>query len=132
MAKPAIPPLKKASHSLAPYLGLGAATGHTFAQEPQSMQASSSMMYLVSPAVMQLTGHSGSHAPQLMQSSLITYAISYSSHKKHVGFPSFIVSHHGHAVNVPVVVGIRKNHLRTRAVAVESWFRSVVCPPIPQ
>lgn len=61
------------------YCGWGAPTGQTFAQEPQSMHALSSMMYLVSPAEMQLTGHSGSQAPQLMQSSLITYAITNTS-----------------------------------------------------
>lgn len=61
------------------YLGFGALTGQTLAQDPQSMQASSSITYFVSPAVMQLTGHSGSQAPQLMQSSLITYAIVSSS-----------------------------------------------------
>jgi len=57
------------------YFGWGAPTGQTFAQEPQSMQAPSSITYFVSPAEMQLTGHSGSQAPQLMQSSLITYAM---------------------------------------------------------
>jgi hypothetical protein len=35
------------------------------------MQAAASITYLVSPAEMQLTGHSGSQAPQLMQSSLM-------------------------------------------------------------
>jgi hypothetical protein len=53
------------------HFGCGAETGQTFEHAPQSMHALSSIMYLVSPAVMQLTGHSGSQAPQLMQSSLI-------------------------------------------------------------
>ena len=61
------------------YCGCGASTGQTDAQAPQSMQASASITYLVSPAVIALTGHSGSQAPQLIHESSIKYAICNSS-----------------------------------------------------
>jgi hypothetical protein len=54
------------------YEGLGAPTGQTSAQAPHSMQVSASIMYWLSPWEIALTGHSASHAPQLMHSSLIT------------------------------------------------------------
>ena len=53
------------------YSALGAETGQTSAQAPQSMQVAASITYLSSPAVIALTGHSLSQAPQLMHSSLI-------------------------------------------------------------
>jgi hypothetical protein len=58
------------------YSGFGASTGHTFAHDPHSIHASASITNLLSPAEIQETGHSDSHAPQLIQSSLIKYAIS--------------------------------------------------------
>jgi len=58
------------------YSGFGASTGQTSAHAPHSMHSSGSITYLVSPAEMQLTGHSDSQAPQLIHSSLIKYAIS--------------------------------------------------------
>lgn len=57
------------------YCGFGAPTGQTPAQEPQSMQVAASMTILPSPSEIALTGHCGSQAPQLIHSSLITYAI---------------------------------------------------------
>ena len=54
------------------YACCGASTGHTFAQAPHSMHASASITYMLSPAEIHDTGHSDSHAPQLMQESLIT------------------------------------------------------------
>ena len=54
------------------YCGCGASTGQTFAQAPQSMQASLTTE-IVSPAEIAFTGHSGSQAPQEIQESLITY-----------------------------------------------------------
>jgi hypothetical protein len=65
------------------YLGCGAPTGQTPAHEPQSMQLSASTTYVLSPAEMQLTGHSASHAPQLMQSSLMKYAMVYTSNNQY-------------------------------------------------
>jgi hypothetical protein len=53
------------------YAGLGAETGQTLAQAPQSMQVSASITYRSSPAWIASTGHSASHAPQEMQSLLI-------------------------------------------------------------
>jgi hypothetical protein len=41
------------------------------------MHALASITYLLSPADMQDTGHSASHAPQLIHSSFIKYAIGY-------------------------------------------------------
>jgi hypothetical protein len=54
------------------YWGMGASTGQTAAQLPQSMHWLSSITYLSSPSEMQPTGHSGSQAPQLMHSLVIT------------------------------------------------------------
>ena len=45
----------------------GAPTGQTPAQEPQSMQVSASITYLLSPSLIALTGHSAAQAPQLIQ-----------------------------------------------------------------
>ncbi len=53
----------------------GAPTGQTLAQDPQSIQVSGSITYLPSPSEIAFTGHSASQAPQLIHSSLITYAI---------------------------------------------------------
>jgi len=53
------------------YSGWGASTGHTLLQVPHSIQIVSSIIYLSSPADIQLTGHSGSQAPQLIQASVI-------------------------------------------------------------
>ena len=53
------------------YSALGASTGHTSAQDPHSMQLSASITYWSSPADIHSTGHSYSHAPQLIQASLI-------------------------------------------------------------
>lgn len=39
------------------------------------MQVAASITYLSPPLEIAFTGHSASHAPQLMQSDLITYAI---------------------------------------------------------
>jgi hypothetical protein len=49
----------------------GAPTGHTDAQEPQSMQVSGSITYLSSPSEIASTGHSAAQAPQEMHSSVI-------------------------------------------------------------
>jgi hypothetical protein len=57
------------------YALTGALTGQTSAQEPQSMHLPSSITYLPSPSAIQLWGHSPSHAPQEMHSSVILYAI---------------------------------------------------------
>jgi hypothetical protein len=67
------------------YFCCGASTGHTFAHAPHSIQASSSITYLESPADMHDTGHSASQAPQLMQSSVIKYAIISTSQLKYIG-----------------------------------------------
>jgi hypothetical protein len=61
------------------YACLGASTGQTLAQVPQSTQTLSSITYLPSPSLMQETGHSEAQAPQLMQSSLILYAMIHTS-----------------------------------------------------
>lgn len=61
---------RNAAHS-----GFGASTGQTPAQVPQSMHSSLLITYLPSFSEIQLTGHSSAHAPQAMQSSVITYAI---------------------------------------------------------
>jgi hypothetical protein len=53
------------------YSGCGASTGQTLLQAPHSIQADASITYLSSPADIQLTGHSDSQAPQLMQASVI-------------------------------------------------------------
>lgn len=55
--------------------GFGAPTGQTDAHAPHSIQQSASITKIPSPSEIQLTGHSASHAPQLIQSSLIRYAI---------------------------------------------------------
>lgn len=57
------------------YSAEGAPTGQTPAQAPHSIQVSASITYLPSPSEIALTGHSASQAPQLMHSSLITYAM---------------------------------------------------------
>jgi len=56
-----------------------ASTGQESTQAPQSMQPEASITYLASPSEIALVGHSASQAPQLMQSSLIRYAIKYTS-----------------------------------------------------
>ena len=53
------------------YSAPGAPTGQTLAQAPQSMHLPGSISYLSAPAEIAPTGHSASHAPQLMQSLLI-------------------------------------------------------------
>ena len=55
--------------------GFGAPTGHTPAQAPHSIQRFGSISYFPSPSLIASTGHSAWQAPQLMQSSLIQYAI---------------------------------------------------------
>ncbi len=45
------------------------------AHDPQSMQRSALMTYKPSPSLIAETVHSPSHAPQLMHSELITYAM---------------------------------------------------------
>jgi hypothetical protein len=55
--------------------GLGASTGQTPAQAPQSVQSAASMTKISSPSLIAETGHSPSQAPQLMHSELITYAM---------------------------------------------------------
>lgn len=55
--------------------GFGASTGQTEAQAPQSIQSSASITNLSSPSLIAETVHSPSHAPQLMHSELITYAM---------------------------------------------------------
>ena len=57
------------------YFCAGAPTGQTSEQAPQSMHFSGSMSYLPSPSEIACTGHSGSHAPQLMHSSEMLYAM---------------------------------------------------------
>lgn len=57
------------------YSAFGAETGQTPAHAPHSTQASASITYLPSPAVIAFTGHSLSQAPQAIHSSEITYAI---------------------------------------------------------
>jgi hypothetical protein len=52
--------------------GTGASTGHTSAQEPQSVQRSGLITYLSSPSLMASTGHSSTHTPQLIHSSVMT------------------------------------------------------------
>lgn len=56
------------------YASTGAPTGQTPAHAPQEMHAPSSTLNLPSPSEIALTGHSLSHAPQLIHSSLIIYA----------------------------------------------------------
>jgi hypothetical protein len=53
------------------YAGTQASTGQTEAHVAQAVHFSWSITYLSSPAEMALSGHSGSHAPQEMQSSVI-------------------------------------------------------------
>ena len=48
-----------------------ASDGQTSTQAPQSVQVSASITYLPSPSLIASTGHSLSHAPQEMHSSLI-------------------------------------------------------------
>lgn len=79
------------------YSCTGASTGQTFAHAPHSMHSSGFITYLSSPALMQLTGHSGSHAPQLMQASVILYAI-----PGHLLKISFIILPLKHAIENPV------------------------------
>jgi hypothetical protein len=52
-----------------------ASAGHTFAQEPQEMQASSAISYFSAPSEIASTGHSGWQLPQLRHASVILYAI---------------------------------------------------------
>jgi hypothetical protein len=52
-----------------------APVGHVLSQAPQSMQASASMTYWVSPWEIASTGQDSMQLPQLMQVSLITRAI---------------------------------------------------------
>jgi hypothetical protein len=59
------------SNNIYYYSGCGASTGQTPLQAPHSIQTSASITYLSSPADIQLTGHSASQAPQLIQASLI-------------------------------------------------------------
>lgn len=66
------PPLSQQTYAYSP---LGAPTGQTSAQLPHSVQTAGSMTYLPSPSEIADTGHSASHAPHAMQSSLIVYAI---------------------------------------------------------
>ena len=54
---------------------LMAETGQTSTQLPQSVHFAGSITYFDSPWLMACTGHSGSHAPQEMQSSEITWVI---------------------------------------------------------
>ena len=61
------------------YSCTGAPTGHVLAQAPHSIHVSASITYFESPSLIALTGHSAAHAPQLMQSSVILYAM-----KKHL------------------------------------------------
>ena len=61
------------------YSSCGAPTGQTPSQAPQDTQASSSITYLPSPSEIALFGHSSAHAPHMMQSSEILYAIKYTS-----------------------------------------------------
>jgi len=57
------------------YSASGAPTGQAPAHAPHSIHASASITNLPSPSVIASTGHSEAQAPQLMQSSLIIYAI---------------------------------------------------------
>jgi hypothetical protein len=57
------------------YAGLDASVGQTEAQVPQSEHFVGSITYFESPSEIAPSGHSVSHAPQEMQSSDITYAI---------------------------------------------------------
>ena len=58
---------------------LGASTGQASAQVPQSMHLSSTISYLPSPSTIASVGQFSAQAPQEMQSSLILYAMIYSS-----------------------------------------------------
>ena len=60
------------------YAWLMQLTGHWPAHAPQSMQVSGLISYWESPWEIAPTGHCDSQEPQLMQSLLITYAISKS------------------------------------------------------
>jgi len=53
------------------YAGCGASTGQTLAQAPQSMQQLASITYRSAPSLMQPEGHSDSHAPHMMHSSVM-------------------------------------------------------------
>ncbi len=66
-------------HTLAIYSCAGAPTGQVEAQVPHSMQASASITYLPSPSEIAPTGHAPAQAPQEMHSSLILYAIVFTS-----------------------------------------------------
>ena len=63
------------SRSSGCYAGWAAPVGQTSAQAPQSLHLSGSITYLSGPAVMAASGHSGSQAPQLMQSSVILWVM---------------------------------------------------------
>jgi len=52
-----------------------ASAGHTSAQLPQSVQASGSITYMLSPSLMASTGHSLAQTPQDTQSSVILCGI---------------------------------------------------------
>jgi hypothetical protein len=57
------------------YSASGAPTGHSAAQEPQSMHLSASITYLPSPSEIASTGQASAQAPHMMQASEILYAI---------------------------------------------------------
>ena len=56
-----------------------ASVGQTLAHVPHSTQVSASITYLPSPPEIASTGHSPAHVPQLTHSSVITYAMFFSS-----------------------------------------------------
>jgi hypothetical protein len=68
--------------------------GQTFAQAPQEMQVSASMLYWLSPSDIALTGHSDSQAPHLMHVSEILYAIGKNTPKifKNIAFNCILSS----------------------------------------
>ena len=72
--------------------------GQTAAQAPHSMQAEASITYLPSPSEMAETGHSAEQAPQLMQSSVILYAMVVSPPRNTLACVSMLISYHGYDI----------------------------------
>jgi hypothetical protein len=78
---------------------LMASTGQVSIQAPQSMQVEASMTRASPFSLIELTGHTGSHAPQLIQSAVIVWAKSVTSFQ--LGAPSsFAGYYNNHAAAV--------------------------------
>ncbi len=57
------------------YCAAGAPTGHVASHEPQSIHVSASITYFPSPSDIADTGQASAHAPHIIHSSEIWYAI---------------------------------------------------------